>query len=72
LNTFEVVLHSTYLCLKVTATFSVITAFGSQKKARNIERDFAQHAFYERRYKSIRAVFSPTRNTCIIQESNQS
>jgi hypothetical protein len=41
LNTFEVVLHSAYLCLKVPATFGVITAFGSQKEARNIERGFA-------------------------------
>jgi hypothetical protein len=41
LNTFEVVLHSTYLCLKVPGTFSIITAFGSQKEARNIERGFA-------------------------------
>jgi hypothetical protein len=29
LNTIEVVLHSTYLCLKVPATFGVITAFNS-------------------------------------------
>jgi hypothetical protein len=41
LNTFEVVLHSSYLCLKVLATFSVITIFGSQKDAKNIERGFA-------------------------------
>jgi hypothetical protein len=41
LNTFEVVLHSAYLCLKVPATFSIITAFGSQKEARNIECGFA-------------------------------
>jgi hypothetical protein len=41
LNTFETVLHSAYLCLKVPATFAVITAFGSQKEARNIKRGFA-------------------------------
>jgi hypothetical protein len=40
LNTFEVVLHSAYLCLKVPATFSVITVFGSQKESRNIEHGF--------------------------------
>jgi hypothetical protein len=34
LNTFEAVLHSAYLCLKVPATFSVITILGSQKEAR--------------------------------------
>jgi hypothetical protein len=40
LNTFKVALHSAYLCLKVLATFGVITVFGSQKEARNIERGF--------------------------------
>jgi hypothetical protein len=40
LNTIEVVLHSTYLCLKVPATFGVITTFNSQKEARNIEHGF--------------------------------
>jgi hypothetical protein len=40
-NTFEAALHSGYLCLKVLATFNVITIFGSQKEARSIERDFA-------------------------------
>jgi hypothetical protein len=40
LNTFEAVLHSTYLCLKVLATFDIITIFDSQKEARNIERGF--------------------------------
>jgi hypothetical protein len=34
-------LHSVYLCLKVPATFDVITIFGSQKEARNIEWSFA-------------------------------
>jgi hypothetical protein len=29
LNTFEATLHSAYLCLKVPATFGVITVFGS-------------------------------------------
>jgi hypothetical protein len=41
LNTFEVVLHSSYIHLKVLATFGVITIFGSQKEARNIESSFA-------------------------------
>jgi hypothetical protein len=41
LNSFEVMLHSAYLCLKVPATFGVITAFDSQKEARYIERGFA-------------------------------
>jgi hypothetical protein len=30
LNTFEAVLHSAYLCLKVQATFDIITVFGSE------------------------------------------
>jgi hypothetical protein len=41
LNTFEAALHSAYLCLKVLATFGVITIFGSQKEVRNIEHSFA-------------------------------
>jgi hypothetical protein len=41
LNTFEATPHSGYLCLKVLATFGIITVFNSQKEARNIERGFA-------------------------------
>jgi hypothetical protein len=41
LNTFEAALHSGYLCLKVLTTFEIITIFGSQKEARNIECGFA-------------------------------
>jgi hypothetical protein len=41
LNTFEAALHSAYLCLKVPATFDVISVFGSQQEARNIEKGFA-------------------------------
>jgi hypothetical protein len=40
LNTFEATLHSGYLCLNVLTTFTIITVFGSQKEARNIERGF--------------------------------
>jgi hypothetical protein len=40
LNTFKDALHSGYLCLKVPATFNVITVFGSKKEARSIERGF--------------------------------
>jgi hypothetical protein len=40
LNTFEVALHSGYLCVKIQATFDVITVFGSQQDARNIEKGF--------------------------------
>jgi hypothetical protein len=40
LNTFEVVLHSCYLYIKITATFRVISIFGSQKEARNIKQGF--------------------------------
>jgi hypothetical protein len=40
LNTFEASLHSAYLCLKVLATFGVITIFGSQKEARHIKSGF--------------------------------
>jgi hypothetical protein len=40
LNIFEATLHSTYLCLIVPATFGVISIFGSQQEARNIEKGF--------------------------------
>jgi hypothetical protein len=40
MNTFKAILHSTYLCLKVLATFGVITVFGNQKEAKNIECGF--------------------------------
>jgi hypothetical protein len=40
LNTFKVALFSAYLCLKIPATFSVISIFGSQQEARNIEKGF--------------------------------
>jgi hypothetical protein len=41
LNTFEATLHSGYLCLKVPATFRVISIFGSQQDVRNIKKGFA-------------------------------
>jgi hypothetical protein len=37
LNTFEGALHSGCLCLKISATFRVISIFGSQKDAKSIE-----------------------------------
>jgi hypothetical protein len=40
LNTFKANLHSSYLCLKIPATFGVISVFGSQQKAKNIEKSF--------------------------------
>jgi hypothetical protein len=40
LNTFEAALHSAYLCLKVPVTFGIISVFGSQQEARNIEKGF--------------------------------
>jgi hypothetical protein len=41
LNTFEAALHLGYLCLKIPVTFRVISIFGSQQDARNIEKGFA-------------------------------
>jgi hypothetical protein len=40
LNTFKATLHSAYLYLKVLVTFGVISIFGSQQEARNIEKGF--------------------------------
>jgi hypothetical protein len=42
LNTFETALHSAYLYLKVPATFDIISIFGSQQEAKNIEKGFTQ------------------------------
>jgi hypothetical protein len=41
LNTFEAALHLGYLYLKIPATFYIITVFGNQQDARNIEKGFA-------------------------------
>jgi hypothetical protein len=41
LNTFEAVLHSLYLCLKIPAAQGVISVHGNQKNARNIEQGYA-------------------------------
>jgi hypothetical protein len=40
LNTFEAVLHSLYLCLKVPTTQGVISVHGNKKDARNIEQGY--------------------------------
>jgi hypothetical protein len=40
LNIFEAALLSPFLCLKVLATFGVITVSGSQKEAKNIQHGF--------------------------------
>jgi hypothetical protein len=40
LNTFEAVLHSLYLCLKIPTSQGVISVHGNQKDARNIEQGF--------------------------------
>jgi hypothetical protein len=40
LNTFKAALHSGYLCLKIPATFGVISIFVSQQEARNIAKGF--------------------------------
>jgi hypothetical protein len=41
LNTFEVALHSAYICPKVLALLGVLSVYNSQKDARNIEQGFA-------------------------------
>jgi hypothetical protein len=53
LNTFKVTLHSSYLCIKVPVTFRVISVFGSQQDARNIEKVWhlatKMYIFYEKK-----------------------
>jgi hypothetical protein len=41
LNTFEAAVHSAYLCLKISGALGMISVYGNQKDARNIEQDFA-------------------------------
>jgi hypothetical protein len=41
-NTFYVALHLGYLCLKIRATFGVISVFGSQKDTKNIEQCYVK------------------------------
>jgi hypothetical protein len=40
INKFEVAIHGLYLCMKTLGPQSVITVYGDQQTARNIERDF--------------------------------
>jgi hypothetical protein len=39
-NKFEVAIHGLYLCMKIPSLQGVITVYGDQQAARNIERDF--------------------------------
>ena len=40
INKFEVAIHGLYLCMKIPGPQGVITVYGNQQTARNIERDF--------------------------------
>ncbi len=40
INKFEAAIHGLYLCMKIPGPLGVITVFGNQQTARNIERDF--------------------------------
>jgi hypothetical protein len=40
INKFEVAIHGLYLCMKISGPQGMITAYGNQQIARNIERDF--------------------------------
>jgi hypothetical protein len=40
INAFEAAIHGLYLCMKIPGPGGVITIFGDQQMARNIERDF--------------------------------
>jgi ribonuclease HI len=40
INKFEVAIHDLYLCMKILGPQGVITVYGNQQTARNIERDF--------------------------------
>lgn len=38
LNTFEAILHQAYLCMKLPTAERIITVFGNQQTARDIEK----------------------------------
>jgi hypothetical protein len=40
INKFEATIHELYLCMKIPGPQGVITIYGDQQTARNIERDF--------------------------------
>jgi hypothetical protein len=40
INKFEAAIHGLYLCMKILAPQGVITVYGDQQAARNIDRDF--------------------------------
>jgi hypothetical protein len=40
INKFEATIHGLYLCMKISGPQGVITVYGNQQTARNIERDF--------------------------------
>jgi ribonuclease HI len=40
INKFEAAIHGLYLCMKISGLQGVITVYGNQQTARNIERDF--------------------------------
>jgi hypothetical protein len=40
INKFEAAIHRFYLCMKIPDPQGVITVYGDQQAARNIERDF--------------------------------
>jgi hypothetical protein len=40
INKFEAAIHRLYLCMKILGPQGVITVYGNQQAARNIERDF--------------------------------
>jgi hypothetical protein len=40
INKFEAAIHGLYLCMKIPGPQGVITIYGNQQTARNIERDF--------------------------------
>jgi hypothetical protein len=70
LNTFEAVLHSAYIFSR--RNNRIQQSKGSQKYRARFCSRAQEHAFSDRRYKSVRLASAQTRNTHRIQESNQS
>jgi hypothetical protein len=61
INKFEAAIHRLYLCMKIPGPQGVITVYGNQQTARNIERDFVPGQRNVHCLMTQREVFEATR-----------
>ena len=58
-NKFNIAIHMGYLCMKMLALHRIITVHGSQKEARNVEREST----------NLSAISTPSKQLELIQQS---